>query len=83
MYSQIQKRAHKAVENAIIRGLLQRPGVCDECSNPCKPHAHHDDYSKPLEVRWLCQSCHAKIHPGEQRTFASRIRADVSAGLVC
>jgi hypothetical protein len=24
--------------------------------------AHHKDYRKPLEVIWVCRSCHNKIH---------------------
>ena len=25
-------------------------------------HAHHEDYSKPLDVRWLCQAHHRAVH---------------------
>lgn len=24
--------------------------------------AHHEDYSKPLEVIWLCRECHLELH---------------------
>jgi hypothetical protein len=42
------------------RGRLARC-PCERCG---AEHAekHHDDYSKPLEVRWLCRPCHLSIH---------------------
>lgn len=52
--------AHKAVENALKAGKLIR-GKC-ECGCDRKPQAHHEDYSKPLEVRWLCQQSHKALH---------------------
>lgn len=82
MYSQLQKRAHKAVENALLRGRLTRSSSCDNCGNARKPHAHHDNYAKPLEVRWLCQSCHATLHPGNRTPLKARIAADLGAGLI-
>ena len=46
------------VREALKRGTLSRPDYCSRCGLKCKPHAHHDDYSKPLEVIWLCNPCH-------------------------
>lgn len=45
-------------------GRIQRPGACEGCGVACKPDAHHDDYSKPFEVRWLCDECHHSIEHG-------------------
>lgn len=37
------------------------PQPCRDCGAD-KVHGHHPDYSKPLEVVWLCPSCHSKEH---------------------
>lgn len=34
---------------------------CEVCGDS-KSQAHHDDYSKPLEVRWLCRLHHSEFH---------------------
>lgn len=34
--------------------------LCEKCG--VKAEAHHEDYSKPLEVRWLCKKHHAEAH---------------------
>lgn len=39
-----------------------RPDHCSRCFVTCIPMAHHDDYSKPLEVTWLCFTCHERLH---------------------
>ena len=54
--------ARVAVGNAIRDGRLIRPEECSDCGKQCKPEAHHDDYLKPLDVRWLCRSCHCRHH---------------------
>lgn len=54
--------AHDAVFRAIRRGDLVRQN-CEKCGKS-NTHAHHEDYSRPLDVRWLCPECHAEIHFG-------------------
>lgn len=52
--------AHTAVRGAILRGKLHKH-TCSVCGAE-KAEAHHDDYSKPLEVKWLCHKCHMMWH---------------------
>lgn len=35
---------------------------CEECGSVKVLHRHHEDYSKPFEVRILCQRCHLRLH---------------------
>lgn len=55
-------KARKKINKAIATKKMKRPSKCEICLKQCKPDAHHDDYSKPLEVRWLCKRCHFKHH---------------------
>lgn len=54
--------ARYAVNNAVKRGDLVKPNGCEQCGREARLTGHHDDYSKPLNVRWLCYSCHGKEH---------------------
>lgn len=55
-----KRAAQIAVGNAIRDGKIRKQ-PCEICSNQ-KAQAHHDDYSKPLEVRWLCTTHHSEWH---------------------
>ena len=44
----------------IRRGIIHKK-PCEKCGDP-NVQAHHKDYSKPLEVRWLCVKCHIELH---------------------
>lgn len=54
-------RAQTAVGNALRDGKL-RKDPCAICGATSHVHAHHTDYKKPLDVRWLCAKCHHRIH---------------------
>jgi hypothetical protein len=56
-----KKRAHHALSNAIRDGKLTK-GPCEVCGTTERIEGHHDDYSKPLEVRWLCFKHHKEHH---------------------
>lgn len=59
-----QKNAYRAVEMALKCGVLARPEVCHGCGCNDDEHrieAHHHDYSKPLDVIWLCTPCHRRM----------------------
>lgn len=57
--------AHIAVQRALSRGELAK-GPCEVCgiseADGALIDAHHDDYSKPLEVRFLCRQHHIRLH---------------------
>jgi len=57
-----KRRAHRKVRSAIDGGVLERPSVCSSCGSPRFIQAHHNDYTKPLSVIWLCAVCHKKQH---------------------
>lgn len=54
--------ARKAVARALKSGRLVRQ-PCFYCGAP-KVEAHHDDYSRPLDVRWACFKCHREREHG-------------------
>ena len=57
-----KKNAHLKVSRAVMNGVLDRPKECENCGAEGKIHAHHPDYTKPLEVLWLCDTCHKQEH---------------------
>ena len=50
--------AYRVVRNAVRRGeLIRQPCACGK-----RAQAHHEDYARPLEIQWLCPSCHRRHH---------------------
>lgn len=73
-------RAQNLAERALSKGLLVRPVTCEACGCSPRPfkdgrsaiQAHHDDYTQPLAVRWLCQQCHHRWHRTHQAKGRTR-----------
>jgi hypothetical protein len=65
-----QRAARVAVQLAVQNGMLKPPDKCEGCGlEPLSMdrrrrsvHAHHPDYDKPLDVMWLCTTCHQAWH---------------------
>lgn len=58
----IEWNAKARVRYAVLTGDIIRPEACQKCAHHCRPQAHHEDYAKPLDVQWLCASCHKRRH---------------------
>jgi len=56
----IRKKARREVRRALQTGQLARQ-ACEVCGAE-RVEAHHDDYSRPLSVRWLCRPHHRAVH---------------------
>lgn len=57
-----KRRVHDRTMYAVETGKLIRPNECSTCQKKCIHHAHHEDYNKPMDVIWLCSSCHFYLH---------------------
>lgn len=58
-----RQAAYNATAKARAKGELIKPDHCERCGKATPyVYAHHPDYARPLEVRWLCGSCHKITH---------------------
>lgn len=67
----------------MAKGDLVKPELCACGGSPVK--GHHADYSRPLDVEWVCEMCHRLRH-GSQRDVRAdgpmlsfRVSAEVAA----
>jgi hypothetical protein len=58
-----QNIAHRIVIRERNRSHILSPPTCSMCfSGNTRIEGHHYDYSKPLNLTWVCRKCHLKIH---------------------
>jgi hypothetical protein len=53
-----RSRAKQRLYNAVKSGKIVRSPFCQLCWCVAKLDGHHQDYSRPLDVIWLCRQCH-------------------------
>lgn len=55
-----RQNARSLIHYHTKKGNITKPTNCEACGcAPKRIQAHHHDYSKPLDVAWLCSDCHA------------------------
>jgi ribosomal protein S27AE len=58
----LRDRVRLETRRAVRAGKIAKPAECSECGEALKLYAHHDDYTRPLEIVWLCGPCHGQRH---------------------
>lgn len=58
----VEYKARKEVHRALKKGVLEKAKSCRICGLEKKLEAHHMDYTRPLEITWVCSLCHGGIH---------------------
>lgn len=63
----VKNKARDYANRCIKKGILKKQ-PCSSCGSE-KAEKHHSDYSKPLDVTWLCRHCHSRLHNPPQPPF--------------
>lgn len=59
----IKNNASTKLNYAVRSGRIIKPTRCGDCGKEhSRIHGHHEDYTKPLAVHWVCPLCHRKRH---------------------
>lgn len=58
----LKKISYRIYYKALRNKEIERLYKCENCFSETRIEGHHPDYKKPLNVVWLCDDCHAKVH---------------------
>lgn len=58
-YNTDPEHRRKHLARVATKRMVKKP--CSKCMSS-EAEKHHEDYTKPLEVVWLCRSCHLELH---------------------
>lgn len=59
------KGKYKAQNKANNNLKIPKGKLCEDCNKRLAVHKHHEDYNKPLEIKFLCVKCHSLRHRGD------------------
>jgi hypothetical protein len=76
-----QNMARSLLNDAIRTGKMTK-GACVICGE-VRTQGHHSDYSKPLDVIWLCQSHHRQLHLGKLDMRTAKFVGEITGLSVC
>jgi hypothetical protein len=72
------RRAQFAARRALRDGVIAQKDSCEKCGGTDTVQMHHHDYSKPLDVEFLCIGCHTTEHWQKPDTYSENRRAEDS-----
>ena len=61
-----KKNARTLLNYHLKQGKVVKPKCCEKCKKRKPLQAHHCDYTKPLDVLWVCNLCHSKYDNRKQ-----------------
>lgn len=71
-----KRYAHFSLKRALMSGAIERPSSCSRCgASGVRIEGHHPDYTRPLDVVWLCSPCHKAEHKRVREEQRSKERA--------
>lgn len=58
----LEAKCKALLNDALREGVVAKPEICSHCGASAKRLiAYHESFYRPLEVAWLCPSCHRGI----------------------